>query len=102
MIIHGSLVVDDFLSFRNNVILISMSSPNFLSRTLQDGTEYYTYSISEHLSGGTILLDLSGFEPNDKFSPILCCHCPYRNTRASVVEPSEPVLIYLLYMNRNH
>ena len=80
MIIHGSLVVDDFLSFRNNVIVISKSSSNFLNLTLQDKTVYYTYSISEHLSGGTILLDLSGFQPSAK----LCFLLPKKNAVGSM------------------
>ena len=82
MTMHGSLVVEDYLSFRDRVVLIRSDTIGFTlvdNNYNNDGSNYYTYHVSQHMSGSKFLLDFNDLEESDK----ICFFLPLKDAVGS-------------------
>ena len=77
---HGSLAVDHYLSFRDRVVVIRRDAMTLVTNNYNnDGSNYYTYHVSQETSGSKFLLDFNDLEESDK----ICFFLPLKDAVGS-------------------
>ena len=77
---HGSLAVDHYLSFRDRVVVIRRDAMTLVTNNYNnDGSNYYTYHVSQETSGSKFLLDFNDLEKSDK----ICFFLPLKDAVGS-------------------